>query len=139
MIHEQTLPAAARPTVRYASRRYPKIDRASALWSMQAVAQGKTPTLRHILLEVERVTNIHLYDLLSPCRARPVVRARQMYYWLATRVTRQPYTMISRICGRKDHSTVIHGIKKVDRLRETFEPELSLLLDALTPRGEGPQ
>lgn len=120
-----------------------KLDRTvrdSLLWSQPILAPGQPPTLRLILLAIEEHTGLTLRDLLSPSRYADIVRARQMYYWLARRLTKQSTVKIGLICGGKDHSTVLHGIAKVNRLRDTFEPELSELLEILTPRGgEVPQ
>lgn len=117
-----------------------KIDRTSILWNLPPIERGKNPTLRHILLAVEEETGVSLEALLSRGRMPPFARARQMYFWLARRSTRQPTTMIGRICGGRDHSTVLHGIRRVNDHRQMFEPELSRLCAALPPAtGEGEQ
>lgn len=131
--------AAARRRIRYASQRYPRVDRENALWTIKTLKAGEAPTLRHILIAVEEATCTHLDEIVSPCRKRPVCRARQMYYWLARRLTKQTTTTIGRICAGRDHATVLHGIGRVNGRRDLFEPELSRLLEALTPPEEGPQ
>lgn len=138
-MHQHPCSSNVRRRVRYASKRYPPVDRTSAMWTRRPFSADGTPTLQHILLTVEELTGIHLDELLSPCRMLPVVRARHMYYWLARRLTKHSLTRIGLICAGKDHATVIHGIRKVDARRETFEPELSQLLSALSPGGEAPQ
>lgn len=117
-------------------KRLPKVDRSTLLWRLQLVDEGKRPTLRHIMLAVEKETGVPLEVLLSPSRRPKHVRARHMCFWLARRFTGRSFPTIGRI-ARRDHSTVQYGVIKVQQKRHLFEPEISRLEAALTPRMQG--
>lgn len=117
-------------------KRLPMVDRSTLLWRLQLVDEGKRPTLRHIMLAVEKETGVPLEVLLSPSRRPKHVRARHMCFWLARRLTGRSFPTIGRI-ARRDHSTVMYACAKVTEKRHMFEPEISRLEAALTPRMEG--
>lgn len=79
--------------------------------------------------------NIKIADLLSPRRSRSVTRPRQVAMALSKELTSHSYPEIGDGFGGRDHTTVIHGCKKVLELRESdsdFETDYQNLLRSLT-------
>jgi chromosomal replication initiator protein len=56
-------------------------------------------------------------DLLSERRAREVARPRQIAMYLAKKMTPRSLPEIGRRFGKRDHTTVMHAVKKVEQLR----------------------
>jgi chromosomal replication initiator protein len=56
-------------------------------------------------------------DLKSEKRLKTFVQARQMAIWLSRDMTTASFPDIGSRFGGKDHSTVIHAVKKIDKLR----------------------
>lgn len=54
-------------------------------------------------------------DLKSEKRLKAFVQARQIALWLSRDLTTASYPDIGRKFGGKDHSTVIHSVKKIER------------------------
>ncbi len=61
--------------------------------------------------------NIRLSDLLSARRARLVARPRQVAMYLAKQLTAKSLPDIGRQFGGRDHTTVMHAVKRIDELR----------------------
>ncbi len=59
---------------------------------------------------------IKLSDLLSPRRARSVARPRQIAMFLAKDLTDKSLPEIGRKFGNRDHTTIMHGVKRVIQL-----------------------
>lgn len=128
--------AARRRKARADARGFELKLRGKATWTAEILRKGEAPSLRMILLAVEEQTVVHLRDMLGLFRFPEVVRARHIYFWLARELTKRSLIDIGMACGGKHHTTVLHAIAKVEAKRAYFEPELSQLLKALTPRGE---
>ncbi len=56
-------------------------------------------------------------EMLSNRRSRKASRARHIAMYLCRKLTDASLIEIARAMGRKDHSTVIHGIKKIEEER----------------------
>jgi chromosomal replication initiator protein len=54
-------------------------------------------------------------DLLSPSRTAPVARARQLAMYLTRELTDLSLPAIARAFNRRDHTTVLHAIRRVER------------------------
>ena len=63
-------------------------------------------------------------QLLSKTNARPIVVPRQIAMYLCRKLTNQSSPQISRVFGKKDHTTVLHSVKKIESCRNT-NPEIS--------------
>ncbi len=74
-----------------------------------------------ILRIVGRHFNVSRADLLSPRRARAVVRPRQIGMYLAKKLTSRSLPEIGRRFGNRDHSTVLHAVRKVEELMQADE------------------
>ena len=91
----------------------------------------RVPSLHDVLRAVEVVTQIGMRDLTGPYRRGKIARARHIYCWVARRLSGKSFPMIGYYCGRRDHSTAMHSVGKVDAGRVAFEPELSRVLAVL--------
>lgn len=78
---------------------------------------------------VSSLTSVSIPDLKG--RRRAAVRARHMVYYLARNLTPFSLLTLADIFDR-DHSSVLHGIRKVTKNRQDYEPELTLALNALS-------
>ena len=58
-------------------------------------------------------------DMVSARRARAVARPRQIAMYLAKRLTTRSLPEIGRKFGGRDHSTVIHAVKRIEELRDS--------------------
>jgi len=75
-------------------------------------------TIEEIKRRVADHYNIRLSDLVSARRARSVARPRQIAMYLAKMLTTKSLPEIGRGFGGRDHTTVIHAVKKIEQLRE---------------------
>ncbi len=73
--------------------------------------------------EIQKLVSEHFeikqIDLLSARRARAVARPRQIAMYLAKRMTTRSLPEIGRKFGGRDHSTVIHAVRRIEELRDT--------------------
>jgi chromosomal replication initiator protein len=72
-----------------------------------------------ILRVVGRHYSVPRADLLSPRRARSIVRPRQVGMYLAKKLTPRSLPEIGRRFGGRDHSTVLHAVRKIEELIKT--------------------
>ena len=72
----------------------------------------------------------------SARRARSVARPRQVAMFLAKTMTSRSLPDIGRRFGGRDHTTVIHGVRKIEELRAT-DPQIADDIDALKRALEG--
>lgn len=83
--------------------------------SAQGGDQGRIK-IDDILKVVGRHYNVSKTDLLSPRRARSVVVPRQIGMYLAKKLTARSLPEIGRRFGGRDHSTVLHAVRKIDEV-----------------------
>lgn len=69
-------------------------------------------------------------DLKSEKRLKTFVQARQVAVWLCRDLTSASYPDIGNKFGGKDHSTVIHATKKIERMM-TEDPALAKTVDSI--------
>ena len=84
-----------------------------------------------ILKVVGRHYNVARTDLLSPRRARTVVMPRQVGMYLAKKMTSRSLPEIGRRFGGRDHSTVLHAVRKIEEQIKTDDRlarEVALLI-----------
>ena len=73
-------------------------------------------TIEEIQKQVAERYNIRISDMSSARRLRTVARPRQVAMYLAKILTPRSLTEIGRKFGGKDHTTVMHAVKKVEEL-----------------------
>jgi len=77
----------------------------------------KKVTIDDIQRRVADYYHLKLADLLSARRAREVARPRQVAMYLAKRLTPRSLPEIGRRFGNRDHTTVMHAVKRIAELR----------------------
>ncbi len=90
--------------------------------------------------EIQKVTSEHFglkqSDLISPGRARALARPRQAAMWLAKQLTTRSLPDIGRRFGGRDHTTVLHAVRRIDELRAA-DPQLARDLEVLARKLRG--
>lgn len=76
-------------------------------------------TIEEIQRRVAEYFNIRMADMLSARRARAVARPRQIAMYLSKQLTTRSLPEIGRKFGGRDHTTVIHAVRKIDALRQS--------------------
>jgi hypothetical protein len=79
--------------------------------------------------------NVSIADLLSQRRHHAIVRPRQIAMWLARQCSMRSLPEIGRLSGERDHTTVLHAVRRIEEAR-TREPELDRLLARLKEQVE---
>lgn len=93
-------------------------------------ANDRRVTIEEIQKRVAEHFNIRTSDMHSARRARSVARPRQVAMYLAKQLTSRSLPEIGRKFGGRDHTTVMHAVRKVDELRErdaSFAEDVDLL------------
>ncbi|CAA7612439.1 chromosomal replication initiator protein DnaA, DNA-binding transcriptional dual regulator [Candidatus Terasakiella magnetica] len=93
-------------------------------------ASDRRITIEEIQKKVAEHFNIKLAEMSSARRSRQVARPRQIAMYLAKQLTSRSLPEIGRKFGGRDHTTVMHAVKKVEELKETdnnFSEDVELL------------
>lgn len=80
--------------------------------------QQKMVTLENIQKTVADYYKIRIADILSKKRTRNITRPRQMAMAIAKELTTHSLPEIGDAFGGRDHTTVLHAVRKVKELRE---------------------
>ncbi len=75
-------------------------------------------TVEEIQRKVSDHYNIRLSDLIGPKRVRTFARPRQVAMYLAKTMTSRSLPEIGRRFGGRDHTTVMHGVRKIEELKQ---------------------
>ncbi len=80
-------------------------------------ANDRRVTIEEIQRKVAEHYNIRLSDMLGPKRVRSFARPRQVAMYLAKQMTSRSLPEIGRRFGGRDHTTVLHGVKRIEELK----------------------
>jgi chromosomal replication initiation ATPase DnaA len=94
---------------------------------------AKASSLAEVLHAVGSHFLVSKMDLLSQRRDARVMRPRQIVYYLAKELTPLSYPEIGRRIGGRDHTTVLHGVRKIENL-EKADSKLRETLKSLRQR-----
>jgi chromosomal replication initiator protein len=93
-------------------------------------ASDRRVTIDEIQRRVAEYFNVKMGDMLSARRARSVARPRQIAMYLSKQLTTRSLPEIGRKFGGRDHTTVIHAVRKIEQLRDE-DPALDEDVDLL--------
>ena len=80
-------------------------------------ASDRKVTMDEIMKKICHYYNVRMSDLLSPRRSRNIARPRQMAMYLSKNMTSRSYPEIGKQFGNRDHTTVMHAVKKIEELK----------------------
>ncbi len=80
-------------------------------------ASERRITIDEIQRRVAEYFNVRIGDMLSARRSRLIARPRQIAMYLSKQLTTRSLPEIGRKFGGRDHTTVIHAVKKIEQLR----------------------
>ncbi|WP_232962636.1 chromosomal replication initiator protein DnaA [Paracoccus tegillarcae] len=84
-------------------------------------ASDRRVSIEEIQRKVAEHYNIRLADLIGPKRVRTVARPRQIAMYLSKQLTNRSLPEIGRRFGGRDHTTIMHGVKKIEELAGSDE------------------
>ncbi|MDE3238006.1 MAG: chromosomal replication initiator protein DnaA [Paracoccaceae bacterium] len=79
-------------------------------------ASDRKVTIEEIQRKVAEHYNVRLSDLIGPKRVRTIARPRQIAMYLAKQLTPRSLPEIGRRFGGRDHTTIMHGVRKIEEL-----------------------
>jgi chromosomal replication initiator protein len=95
------------------------------------------PSMEDIIEVVTGHFGVRLSDLQSKKRTNQIAYPRQVAMYLARRITRHSLEEIGGFFGGRDHSTVLHAVRKIEAQIEADEGARALIADLLE-RLQGP-
>ncbi len=81
-------------------------------------ANDRRVTIEDIQRRVADYFNLRLSDMLAKRRSLSVVRPRQVAMYLAKQLTSRSLPEIGRKFGGRDHTTVMHAVRRIEELRQ---------------------
>lgn len=88
-------------------------------FSMVSDFDESGPTIGKIQFAVAQHFQMSRRDLSSARRLAPIAYARQVGFYLCRSLTLRSLPEIGRKFGGRDHTTVLHGYRKIERLMKT--------------------
>tara|TARA_B100000686_G_C16794366_1_gene981187 strand:+ start:79 stop:1473 length:1395 start_codon:yes stop_codon:yes gene_type:complete len=82
---------------------------------------SKVTTIEKIQNVTSNFYSINLQEMLSQRRSRPLARPRQIAMYLAKKLTTRSLPEIGRKFANRDHTTVIHAVKTIEKLYQNNE------------------
>ncbi len=93
-------------------------------------ANNRRVTIEEIQKRVSEHFNVRVTDMHSARRARAVARPRQVAMYLSKQLTSRSLPEIGRKFGGRDHTTVMHAVRKIEEIKATdpsFAEDIELL------------
>ena len=99
-------------------------------------ATDRKVTIDEIIRKVTDHYGVNLTDMLSARRSRSIARPRQVAMYLSKKLTSKSLPEIGRRFGKRDHTTVIHAVKKIEEL-QSIDNQIANDLEVLRRMLEG--
>jgi chromosomal replication initiator protein len=110
----------------------PNIEVATALLG-STKARPKHITPKQIIEKTAKYFNLNIEDILGPKRDREIVVPRQIAMYMLRSELKLSFPKIARELGRKDHTTAIHSIDKIEK-EKAFDEDVRAALAEIKDR-----
>ncbi len=107
------------------------LDEAQAILRPHLACSEKRVTVDQIQKAVAEHYGLKQADIISERRARVVARPRQAAMWIAKQITTRSLPDIGRRFGGRDHTTVLHAVRRIEALKQD-DPILARDLDTIS-------
>lgn len=106
------------------------LDEAQSILRPHLACNEKRVTVDQIQKAVAEHYGLKQADIISERRARVVARPRQAAMWIAKQITTRSLPDIGRRFGGRDHTTVLHAVRRIEALKQD-DAVLARDLDAI--------
>ena len=116
------------------NRQEPSLDAVQKVLEDIIIAKGKNLSVEKIIKVVGEFFGVENDDLLSPRRDRVLVWPRQIVMYLLRHEMNLSYPIIGRKLNKKDHTTVMYGVGKIEKeigTSEDLKKELTIIKEKL--------
>lgn len=93
----------------------PSIETAEGLLENNRATRPRHLTSKQIINRVSHYYQIPVEDICSSCRSKHIVGPRQVAMYLLRSELHLSFPKISTELGRKDHTTAIHSVEKIEK------------------------
>ncbi len=110
------------------------LDQAKHILASIVNAKKKAVTLAKIAESVANFYSITMEDLLKQSRRKEYVKPRQTAMYLARKELGSSFPSIGEFFGGRDHTTVMHGVEKVEKAvtaNDGIKQEMELILEKI--------
>jgi chromosomal replication initiator protein len=112
------------------------LDEAQTILRPHLSCNERKVTVDQIQKTVSEHYGLKQADLISERRARAVARPRQVAMWLAKQITTRSLPDIGRRFGGRDHTTVLHAVRRIESLKAE-DPQIARDVDVLLRKLRG--
>jgi len=112
------------------------LEEAQAILRPNLACNERRVTVDQIQKTVAEHYQLKQADLISERRARVVARPRQVAMWLAKQITTRSLPDIGRRFGGRDHTTVLHAVRRIEALKAE-DPQIARDVDVLLRKLRG--
>lgn len=109
---------------------YPKMWFWDLVTMPKRPAPNSYPSLQKIIHVVALQYEVTVEEIHSARRDMKLVTPRQVIMYLCREMTMMTFPQIGRKIGNRDHTTIIHGYKKIKQVME-ISPELRAVISEL--------
>lgn len=110
----------------------PDINVAASVLGSQK-ARPKHLSARQVIERTARHFQISVEDILGPKRDKDIVVPRQVAMYILRSELHMSFPKIARELGRKDHTTAIHSVEKIDK-ESAINTDLKLVIEEIKER-----
>ena len=89
------------------------------------------PPCKLIIMGVAQHFGLPVYVIKGQRRTNDIIAARHIAFYLCRQLTEMSLPNIGRMCGGKDHTTVLHGANKVERKVRAGDAEVIEAIDKI--------
>lgn len=107
----------------------PTLEVATALLASQKTRPARL-TSRQIVEKTAKYFHLAVDDLVGPKRDKEIVVPRQIAMYLIRSELHMSFPKIANELGRKDHTTAIHSVEKIEK-EQTFDPDVRTALSEI--------
>lgn len=110
------------------------LDQAKQLLASMINSKKKATSVKKIAHVVAEFYNLTLEDLIKQSRRKEFVKPRQIAMFIIRKELDTSFPAIGEFFGGRDHTTVIHGVEKTERLitsDPSLKQEIDLIIDKL--------
>ena len=106
-----------------------ELSRVKQFFGIKNHHQTKTPSTKKIISLSAKIYGYKTSDLVGQCRQANLTESRQIAMYLIREELDLPYKTIGHLFGNRDHTTVLHATRKIDRLYQTNQTIRSRVVD----------